>query len=585
MMYSGPFKISRILPVGYIPTEGNISLCAALYIWLNEPSYIITVKYIDGEFNEIFLYFFYIITKDRDKNQNRSVISYRVLGDFTDPIKDYYNLGEEYLFHPSWKYLCLHINFEMGNFLFSSNSKVLTRENLTFNGFSAMKEALIRTPIEISVYNSKIGPVSLFAKCPNEIYFEEDVQNANFSQWQFSKEKSKIRRINIQEVCGSAPLCDNIYYINAKLSFEKAVRICASMGRGTIPDIHDFPEWIKFDTYLVWYPAVTINGSYISYYNGTSLNQSEWFLGEPNANEEDKCILCDKYRCVNLLCEKGNEFFCQAYPLVRVRGLCMQQRLGTLYFGWQLNKELFWVSPQGTFIRFDKKSERWVAKNKMFSSIYATSVAPYGSFLLGTHPWNIYDPMCHNEEMIVNVSLTSCYNNDFNCNDGGCIPINYRCDGINDCHDHSDEADCTILNKLASQVSQYAPVNPANRSEFIIVTVSAEVQNILEINDKAARFSIRARINLSWSDARLQFLNLRKLQSLNSLSSESNLIWKPTLLFENQILSDLEQSNDPELLVDLNDSHSPILAERSQIRNQFIYDGKYNNLVWSTFFR
>ena len=100
MMYSGPFKISRILPVGYIPTEGNISLCAALYIWLNEPSYIITVKYIDGEFNDIFLYFFYIITKDRDKNQNRSVISYRVLGDFTDPIKDYYNLGEEYVFHP-----------------------------------------------------------------------------------------------------------------------------------------------------------------------------------------------------------------------------------------------------------------------------------------------------------------------------------------------------------------------------------------------------------------------------------------------------------------------------------------------------
>ena len=56
MMYSGPFKISRILPVGYIPTEGNISLCAALYIWLDEPGYIITVKYIDGEFNDIFLY-------------------------------------------------------------------------------------------------------------------------------------------------------------------------------------------------------------------------------------------------------------------------------------------------------------------------------------------------------------------------------------------------------------------------------------------------------------------------------------------------------------------------------------------------
>ena len=117
------------------------------------------------------------------------------------------------------------------------------------------------------------------------------------------------------------------------------------------------------------------------------------------------------------------------------------------------------------------------------------------------------------------------------------------------------------------------------------MTVSAEVQNILEINDKAARFRIRARINLSWFDARLKFFNLRKPQSLNSLSSESNLIWKPQLLFENQILSDLEQSNDPELLVDLNDSQPPVLADRSQISNQYIYDGKHNNLVWSTFFR
>ena len=577
MIYSGHFKTSRILPAGYIPTEGNITMCAALYIWHNEPGAIAA----SSKSGHIFSVYFRS-TNDRDQNQNRSVISYRVWVEFT---QKYYNLGDEYLFRPSWKYLCLHFNFEMGNIFFSSNSKVLTRENVTFRDIPAIKDHLIKNQIEISVYYSKIGPVGLFAKGPNDISCEEDVQNGNFSEWQFSKEKSKISRFGIEEVCGLAPVSDKIYYINAELNFENAVRICANIGHGTIPAINDFSEWILHGIDQVWYPAVELNGSYVSYYNGTSLNQIEWLPGEPTANEKDKCVISVSEGCYTYQCEEGIQFFCQANPFVRVRGLCMQQQLGTLYYGWQLNGEFIWVSPQGTFIRFDKKSRRWVAKNKIISSIYASSGAPYDSFLLGTHPWNVYDSMCHEQEIIVNVSLTSCYHDDFNCDDGGCIPINYRCDGINDCQDHSDEGDCRILNILASQVSQYAPVNPANRSEFIIVTVSAEVQNILEINDKAARFRIRARINLSWSDARLKFFNLRKLQSLNSLSSESNLIWKPQLLFENQILSDLEQSNVPELLVDLNDSQPPVLADRSQISNQYIYDGKYNNLVWSTFFR
>ena len=142
-----------------------------------------------------------------------------------------------------------------------------------------------------------------------------------------------------------------------------------------------------------------------------------------------------------------------------------------------------------------------------------------------------------------------------------------------------------ILNVLASQISQHSPINASNRSELIDVAVAAEVRNILDINDKTARFRIRAKFDLSWTDARLKFFNLKKFISLNSLNSQSNLIWKPRLVLENQILADLEQSNEPEIMVDYNGLYQPSFTDSSDTNNNYVYDGKYNKLVQNTYFR
>lgn len=43
---------------------------------------------------------------------------------------------------------------------------------------------------------------------------------------------------------------------------------------------------------------------------------------------------------------------------------------------------------------------------------------------------------------LVNITITptpACPANKFACHDGACIPNNWRCDGENDCLDHSDE--------------------------------------------------------------------------------------------------------------------------------------------------
>lgn len=65
---------------------------------------------------------------------------------------------------------------------------------------------------------------------------------------------------------------------------------------------------------------------------------------------------------------------------------------------------------------------------------------PYGMSLTSNHLTCVEDPSRE-------PPMEQCGSFSFPCNNGRCVPSYYRCDGIDDCHDNSDEHLCGMFSK------------------------------------------------------------------------------------------------------------------------------------------
>ena len=71
------------------------------------------------------------------------------------------------------------------------------------------------------------------------------------------------------------------------------------------------------------------------------------------------------------------------------------------------------------------------------------------------------------------LSLSNCeLGSEFSCNDGSCVPLEYKCDWFNDCSQGEDEVDCKalrLLNNYQKQVKKIIilTINPILNRPFL----------------------------------------------------------------------------------------------------------------------
>ncbi len=126
-------------------------------------------------------------------------------------------------------------------------------------------------------------------------------------------------------------------------------------------------------------------------------------------------------------------------------GLCHKSSFDTK-FSWDsqqlVNGRHSFNGFTDSYLTWDASNARWMLKVMSDSGVFATHNE--SDYPLGTRLWNITNDGC-GVTGLAYLSLSTCTEDHFNCNDGGCVDLNSKCDGVNDCHDRSDEHNCNLI--------------------------------------------------------------------------------------------------------------------------------------------
>ena len=237
-------------------------------------------------------------------------------------------------------------------------------------------------------------------------------------------------------------------------------------------------------------------------------------------------------------------------PWVKIRGLCKKSVFDRRYrFGDDNIQGIYLQGERGTNITVAKihglkyvqfaMIHTALESNMTIKVYHAETTSPFGKFLLGKRRLRISeDDGCESSQSnyTLDVIFSTCFDDEFTCDDGSCINMTKRCDNIRNCpYDISDETECTLLVIPPSYEKTYAPTGVDKNGDVIKVnvTVSVDVTNILRLSETQDIFETKLNLHLTWIDNRLQFNNLKLKKKNMIVRNQQEKLWIPPVFFEN----------------------------------------------------
>ena len=110
------------------------------------------------------------------------------------------------------------------------------------------------------------------------------------------------------------------------------------------------------------------------------------------------------------------------------------------------------------------------------------------------------------------------------------MDLKQRCNGIFECSDGSDETDC---NPLVINKENYRKIFPPRINEHKAkIAVNMDISSIKNIDEPDMSFNADLKIDLTWSDHRINFKNLAEKGNFLDKAWHDQ-IWLPPLIFSN----------------------------------------------------